>query len=182
MLRGARRGELVGLRWSGADLDRGVLTVERPILQLGGKLAESTPMTRAGERLIFLDAETAEQLRQHHRAQVKLRMQSPPGTWQDNDLIFCRDDGTPWNPDHVSRRFKRLAAEAGVPVIKPHEGGRHIGNSPMRYAGVDQEIRMREVGHSDRDVNSRYTHILEDAHLAAAEQVAALVRKAGGAS
>jgi integrase len=82
----------------------------------------------------------------------------------------------------VSRRFKRLAAGAGVPPIKLHEGGRHTGNSLMRDGGVDQEIRMREVGHSDRDVNSRYTHILGDAHLAAAEQVAALVRKAGGAS
>jgi integrase len=163
VLRGARRGELVGLRWAGADLDRGVLTVERPILQLGGKLEESTPKTRAGERLIFLDAETAELLRQWHRAQLRLRMQSAPGAWQDNDLIFCQPDGSPWNPDHVSRRFKRLAAEAGVPVIKLHEGGRHTGNSLMRDAGVDQEIRMREVGHSDRDVNSRYTHILEDA-------------------
>jgi hypothetical protein len=75
-----------------------VLIVERPILQLGGKLSESTPKTRAGERLIFLDAETAELLRHHHRAQVKLRMQSPPGTWQDNDLIFCQPTarrGTP---------------------------------------------------------------------------------------
>jgi integrase len=82
----------------------------------------------------------------------------------------------------VSRRFKKLADDAGVPVIKLHEGSRHTGNSLMRDAGVDQEIRMREVGHSDRDVNSRYTHILEDAHLAAAEQVAAPARKAGGVS
>jgi integrase len=181
VLRGARRGELVGLRWAGSDLDRGVLTVERPILQLGGKLAESTPKTRAGERLIFLDRLTAELLREHRRAQLRQRMKIGEA-WRDDDLIFCQDDGRPWNPDHVSRRFKRLAAEAGVPVIKLHEGGRHTGNSLMRDAGVDQEIRMRELGHSDRDVNSRYTHILEDAHLAAAEQVAALVRKAGGAS
>ncbi len=36
-----------------------------------------------------------------------------------------------------------------------------------------------EVGHSDKSVNDRYTHPLEEAHLAAAEQVAALIRKAG---
>jgi integrase len=181
VLRGARRGELVGLRWAGADLDHGMLTVERPILQLGGQLSESTPKTRAGERLIFLDSATAELLREHRKAQLKQRMVMG-GAWQDNDLVFAQPDGSPWNPDHVSRRFKRLAAEAGVPVIKLHEGGRHTGNSLMRDAGVDQEIRMREVGHSDRDVNDRYTHVLVEAHLAAAEQVAALVRKAGGAS
>jgi len=183
VLRGARRGELVGLRWAGADLDRGVLTVEIPVLQLGGKIHEELKgaKTKAGNRLIFLDAETAGLLRQWRRAWLAMRMRAG-ATWQDSDLIFCRPDGRPWNPDHVSRRFKKLAADAGVPVIKMHDGSRHTANSLMRDAGVDQEIRMREVGHSDRDVNSRYTHILEDAHLAAAEQVAALVRKAGGAS
>jgi hypothetical protein len=48
----------------------------------------------------------------------------------------------------------------------------------MRDAGVDQEVRMREVRHSDSSVNDRYTHVLEEARLAAAEQVAAVARKA----
>ncbi|HEY2316267.1 MAG TPA: hypothetical protein VGH96_21850 [Streptosporangiaceae bacterium] len=46
----------------------------------------------------------------------------------------------------------------------------------------NQELRMREVGHADRTVNDRYTHTLIEAHLAAAEQTAALVRKAGAGS
>ena len=91
--------------------------------------------------------------------------------------MFCQDDGRPWNPDHVSKRFKKLAALAGVRVICLHEGCRHTGNSLMQDAGVDQELRMREVGHADKPVNDRYTHPLEQAHLAAAEQTAALVPK-----
>jgi hypothetical protein len=46
------------------------------------------------------------------------------------------DDGRPWNPDHVSKRFKKLAALAGVPVIRLHAGGRHTSNSLMQDAGV----------------------------------------------
>jgi hypothetical protein len=38
---------------------------------------------------------------------------------------------------------------------------------------------MRAVGHSDRSVNDRRAYVLIEAHLAAAEQTAALVRKAG---
>jgi len=75
----------------------------------------------------------------------------------------------------VSKHFKKLAAQAGVPVIKLHEGGRHTGNSLMRDAGVDQEVRMREVGHAGKDVNDRYTHLMEETHRAAAEQTAAYV-------
>ncbi len=168
--RGCRRAELVGFRWAGADLDRGVLTGARPILQLGGKLhEEATAKSRAGDRLVFLDRKTAELLRAHRETQELERMLAGEA-WQDHDLIFCQPDGRPWNPDHVSKRFKRLAAQAGVPVIKLHEGGRHTGNSLMRDAGMDREVRMREVGHASTDINDRYTHVLEEAHLAAASR------------
>jgi integrase len=182
VLRGCRRAELCGFRWSFADLDRGVLTVKHTLLQLGGKLyEEATAKSKAGDRLVFLDHDTAELLREHRKAQIKARMAAGPA-WRDNDLVFCQADGRPWNPDHVSKRFKKLAAQAGVPVIKLHEGGRHTGNSLMRDAGVDQEVRMREVGHAGRDINDRYTHVLIEAHLAAAEQTAALIREAGKAA
>ena len=50
VLRGCRRAELCGFRWSFADLDRGVLTVKRPILQLGGKLHEEPTAKSQGRR------------------------------------------------------------------------------------------------------------------------------------
>jgi integrase len=190
VLRGCRRGELCGFRWADAELDKpyrdpatgkrrngAVLVVRRPIVELGGKLRESEAKTDAGKRKVFLDHDTAALIREHRKTQLKLRMKAGEA-WQDNDLVFCTDDGSPWHPDHVSKRFKKLAADAGVPVITLHEGGRHTGNSLMRDAGVDQELRMREVGHAGKAVNDRYTHPLEQAHLAASEQTAALVRKA----
>ena len=61
-----------------------------------------------------------------------------------------------------------------MPPIKLHEA-RHSANSLMREAGVDQELRMQIVGHSDKGVNDRYTHMLIEAHRAAAEQTAAYV-------
>ncbi len=76
------------------------------------------------------------------------------------------------NTGHV----EQVAVQAGVPPIKLHEA-----NSLMRDAGVDQELRMQIVGHSDRDINSRYTHTLAEAHRAAAEQTAAYVLGKDGA-
>jgi integrase len=193
VLRGCRRAEMCGFRWADADLEKpyrdpatgkqrlgAVLIVRRPIVQLGGKLRVSKAKTHAGERKVFLDHDTAALLREHRKAQLKARLKAGE-SWAGNDLVFCQEDGRPWNPDHVTKRFKKLAAEAGVPVITLHEGGRHTGNSLMHDAGVDQELRMREVGHADKSVNSRYTHPLEQAHLAASEQTAALVREAGKA-
>jgi integrase len=130
---------------------------------------------------VFVDADTAELLREHRKAQLKARMAAGLA-WHDDDLVFCQPDGRPWNPDHVSKKFRRLAAEAGVPVIKLHEGGRHTGNSLMYDAEVRQDIVMRQVGHASAEISQRYNHPLKQAHLAAAAQVSALVRKAGSGS
>lgn len=46
LLRGLRRGEAVGARWSGFDEEAKELRVVRPILQLGGQLVESRPKPR----------------------------------------------------------------------------------------------------------------------------------------
>jgi integrase len=78
----------------------------------------------------------------------------------------------------VSRLWKRYAAEAGVPVIKMHEG-RHSAASLARDAGVDAKIRQEQLGHATGAMTDHYTHVLADAHLAAAEAVAKLVGEAG---
>ncbi len=61
-----------------------------------------------------LDAETAQHLREHRKAQLAARLRAGE-VWQDDDLIFCQADSQPWNPDHVSKRFKKLAVQADVP-------------------------------------------------------------------
>lgn len=102
VLRGAR-GELCGFRWTGSRLDvpyrdpetgeqrlGAILTVARQVQQLGGKLHEEpTAKSRAGNRLVLLDWETAGLLREHHREQLKAQMAAPPGAWEDNDLVFA---------------------------------------------------------------------------------------------
>jgi integrase len=98
--------------------------------------------------------------------------------WADNNLVFCQDNGTPWKPDYISRRFKALARDAGLPPIKLHEG-RHSAASLARDAQVDPEIRRKTLGHADQAMTSHYTHIEAQAHRAAAEMVARYVKEAG---
>jgi hypothetical protein len=95
--------------------------VDRPVLQIGGEVTKGRPKSRAGDRKIWLDAATVALLRAHSKQQVadRLRVSS---AWQEDDLVFCRADGSPWTPDYVTHHFKKLAAAAGVPVNKLHEG------------------------------------------------------------
>ncbi len=138
LLCGARRGEACGFRRAGSDLDAAYLAVERTILLIDASVVEGTPKTSDSERRIWLDAETARLLREHRRAQLAARLRAG-SAWADNDLVFAREDGTPYRPDYVLRRLKRLAADADLPVIKLHEG-RHTyvictASDPVRDVG-----------------------------------------------
>jgi integrase len=171
----ARRSchDLRRARWDAA----GYLTVDRPVLQVGGEIIEGKPKSRDGARRIWLDADTVTLLRAHRKAQLADRLRAS-SAWQDHDLVFCRADGSPWTPDYVTHRFRKLAEAAGVPVIKLHEG-RHSATSLQRDAEVDPEIRRKTMGHADAAMTSHYTHIEAEAHRAAAEAVARLVEEAG---
>ena len=61
---GARRGELLALRWSDIDLDRGRLSIERGIVRVGDDLIEQGTKTHQSRR-ISLDAGTVAALRAH---------------------------------------------------------------------------------------------------------------------
>ena len=62
---GARRGELIALRWTDVDFARGTLSIERGIVLVDGKLIEQGTKTHQSRR-ITLDASTLRRLESHH--------------------------------------------------------------------------------------------------------------------
>lgn len=158
LLHGPRRGEAVGARWSGYDHAIRELRVKRPLLQLGGRIVESTPKSRAGDRVLYLDTVTNDGIKRLHVQQARRRLELGEA-YRDDDLIFCREDGTPFPPDYVSRRFRELAAAAALPVIKLHEG-RHTAATLRLEAGVDIKIVSEQMGHSTTTITrDLYQHV-----------------------
>jgi integrase len=132
LLRGLRRGEAVGLRWSDVDLDAATLQVAQTIVRVGGELVYGAPKSRASRRIVTLDPGTVEALREHQRRQFKER-DAARGAYEDRNLVFAREDGTPTPPEDVSRRFRELTREAGLPAIRFHDL-RHTAATLARMA------------------------------------------------
>jgi integrase len=132
LLRGLRRGELAGLAHDDIDLDTGTITVNVALLQIGRKLVWGRPKSRAGERIVDLDAGTIA-IGKAHRARRKRERLAAGETWHESGQAFTTEDGLPLSPDYISRRFKHLAAAAGLPVIKLH-AARHTAASLMLEA------------------------------------------------
>jgi integrase len=68
--------------------------------------------------------------------------------YQDYGVLFRRENGTPPYPDTITRRFKRLAASAGLPEIDLHDV-RHSYATAGRDAKIDWKALSQRIGHAD---------------------------------
>ena len=118
---GLRRGELLGLRWEDADLERGTLRVGRALVREGGRHTLGETKTRRGRRRVNLTPRTVAVLKAHRKRQLEQRVEYA-GMYEDHGLIFSSEIGTPLNPETlVKRSFKPLLKRAGLPKIRFHD-------------------------------------------------------------
>jgi integrase len=118
---GMRRGEVLGLRWQDVDLEHRLVTVRRQLIRDGDALAFGHPKTAAGRRTICIDTNTALALEQLRVRQAALRDGGRLASGRADDLVFCRANGLPRDPDAVSHQFAELIGRAGLPRIRFHD-------------------------------------------------------------
>ena len=173
-LRGLRRGEAAGLRWSDLDLDAGTLTVAGQLQQLGGRLVAGPPKSDAGRRVIALDKTTITALREHRTRQQAER--AAAGTrWAETGYVFTTVTGTPFRPDRMTRLFAKLVAASGLPPVTLH-GLRHGAATLALAAGADLKVVQDQLGHSTITLTAdTYTSVLPETARTAADHTAALV-------
>ena len=173
-LRGLRRGETAGLRWTDVDLDVGVAMIEQQRIANGHLVTVGPPKTAASRRLVALDRHTVRLLREHRRRQRAEQRAAGQG-WQDSGYVFVAEDGMPLHPDFLTRRFRNLVGESGLPPVRLHDL-RHGAASLAHCAGVDLKTVQAQLGHSSIVLTAdTYTSVLTDLLAYAAEATAKLV-------
>jgi integrase len=174
---GLRRGELAGLQWHDLDLDTALMTVRHTITQGKGGLEVGRPKTRKGERIVPLDAQTVEVLRRH-RTRQEVERRAWGDAYEDNDLVFCTENGRPLRPDYLTHHWHTLTDRAGLPRIRLHDL-RHTHASHALAAGVPIKIVADRLGHSTTTITEDiYTPVVPQVAAEAAELIADLVHRA----
>jgi len=174
LVTGLRRGETVGLRWEDVDLDGRCLFVVQQITEVRGSAVVGTPKTKRGTRIVPLDATTVHHLRAHREVQ-ELEKSAWGPAWNDQRLVFTREDGRNLRPEYVTRHFQNLAANAGLPVIRLHDL-RHTNASLALAAGVDLKVVSERLGHSTTAITADlYTHVHRGVGRAAADKIASVL-------
>lgn len=156
---GMRRGELLALRWSNIDFERGHLLVLHSVDFIAGHgFVEGKPKTTAGKRVVSLPVFLLEMLKQHRTQQ--LEEQAAIADWVDNDLVFPNLKGGYLSPNHMVEAFRKLLEEAGLPRLRFHDL-RHSAATILLARGVNIKVVSELLGHSDIVITLRtYGHLL----------------------
>ena len=171
---GARRGELVALRWRDLDLDRGTLSIERGVVLVDGKLIEQGTKTHQSRR-VTLDVGTVATLKEHKvRAAAHARV-AGTGITEDSFVFSKAVDGSvPWRPDATTRDFRVLCNKAGVNGVRLHDL-RHYVATRLLASGIDVRTVAGRLGHRNPATTLNvYSHFVPEADQQAAKALGAL--------
>jgi len=177
---GARRGELLNLRWTDIDLDAKRITITGSTAVIKGERINGT--TKSGRtRVVSIDDETASVLRQRHKDQAAEQLHAGDA-WRGTKegYVFTTGWGEPIYPDTVTSLMSKLIRahnepEHGqrpndqLPHARLHDL-RHIHATTLLLAGVPVHVVAARLGHADPAITLRvYAHVIRSAETAAAD-------------
>lgn len=171
---GMRRGEVLGLRWRSLDLDGARVSVSSALVVVDTGIVFQEPKTASGRRTVPIPAETVAALKAHRKTQLAEKMLLGPD-YADDDLVFCRQDGTPLHPTTFSRSFDELAHSGELRRIRLHDL-RHTFATLALQAAVPVKIVSEILGHASVTLTyDTYSHVIPGMAEDATSKVAALV-------
>jgi integrase len=95
-----------------------------------------------------------------HRAGQAEAKGSPTNAYQDNDLVCCREDGSPWPPSAFTSTFRALLQRRKMTGIRFHDL-RHSHVSQLLRSGVSPKVISERLGHSKVGFTlDTYSHLL----------------------
>lgn len=163
LITGARRGEILGLKWNRVDFEGNKIHICNSILyspDVG--IYESTPKTATSDRFVSIPAETMQLLKQYRVWQMQERLRLGE-YYQDQGLLFAQDNGKAMHPDSVTGWLKKFSKRHGLPHINPH-AFRHTMASMLYFNGVDSVSISKRLGHAQVSTTANiYAHVMEEA-------------------
>lgn len=172
---GARRGELLALKWS--DFDGKTINLTKNRTSIGNEVIEqnTTKGGNNGQRRVPLDNETIEQFKEHQTKQRKERM-ALGEHWQDTGYVFTQENGLPLYTNTVSDLYRKLIKKAGLRHNRLHDL-RHAHATELLRLGEPLHVVANRLGHRDAMVTATiYAHVSSEQAETASERFASASR------
>ena len=166
---GARRGELLGLRWRDVDLDAATVHIQRALSVVDGVPRLLATKTSNRRVIAIGDSVVAALCRQWEEQEERRRAATE---WANRwGLVFTDEVGGPIDPMMVTMEFRDLVRQAPVPVVRLHDV-RHFHATALLAAGVAPKVVSQRLGHSTIAMTlDVYSHVLPSMDGEAAAQL-----------
>jgi integrase len=152
---GARRGELLALRWTDVDFDAATIAIRASISQTRAGFFEK-PTKTDHIRTVALSSHGVEALRRQRSAQAQERLAS------GGSSTLAMSFNVPWAAlsDRVAQvKRSAVARKAGISTERLH-ALRHTAASWLIASGVDVHTNASVLGHSSGNVTlGIYSHL-----------------------
>jgi integrase len=170
---GARRGEVLGLRWSDIDFESGTVMIRRSLSQPKSGLKLKRPKNDRF-RPVKVRSELLAILAAHAKAQAEDK-RFFGAAYRDDGLVFVEANGDIVKPWNFGAAVKDLVSRAGVTEITLHDL-RDTHASLLAESGVSLEVISRRLGHSSIAITmDRYMHVSKERDADAAEAFERLI-------
>ena len=174
---GARISELLALQWSDVDFMQGVITIRRSLESRGDKTPRFGPTkNREGRAVAMADFVRSALL--DRIAQCLAEKDAFAQDYRDFGLVFCKENGEPYDQRYITHAFAKALEAAGLPHIRFHHL-RHTVASLLLKRGVDPKVVQEILGHSTIQVTlDTYSHVVPGLNKAAARELDQALRAA----
>ena len=162
---GLRQGELLALRWSEVDLDRGTLSVVATLEEWrDGAAIIAKPKTSRSRRKVELGDDAVEVATPSPTAESRHRVRLQPTRWPSS------------KSSHGWRRVALHRRRASVPAVRFHDL-RHTAATLMLSRGIHPKIMFEMLGHSTVAITlDLYSHVTPTMQREAAALINDLLR------
>lgn len=176
---GARRGQLLALRWEAVDWIAGSLAFTRALVQ-GPNGPELRPTKTHRTHRSDLDAGTLEVLRSHRARAESLARDAALGLREAAFVFSSEPDGSrPWLPNWVTKRFIARRRAAGLDHFRLHDL-RHFMATQMLAAGIPIATVAQRLNHARASTTLNvYAHAIPGGDRLGAETLAAILEASG---
>jgi integrase len=159
---GARKGELLALKWSDLDFEQQSLVISKNRLVVRGEnVVQASTKGGEGRRIISLDPETVEIMKDHRKRQFEERLKAG-SLWNETGYVFATEFGEPINYGTPTQLFTKIKNRLNLPDQRFHDL-RHFHATQLLKAGTPLHVVAHRLGHRDPMVTATtYAHVTAD--------------------
>lgn len=157
-LYGLRRSEVLGIKWDSIDFDMKRLTIKHTVVTSTKRVEKDSTKNKSSRRSFALTDEALAIFKAAKEKENENRCLFG-NDYIQNDYVFKWDNGKPFEPDYISRHFKKLLKKNNLPLIRFHEL-RHSCASLLLNNGCTLKDVQEYLGHADIKMTANiYGHL-----------------------